>query len=196
VSTGRPREFDIEQALDRALEVFWRNGYEGASIASLTAAMGISPPSLYAAFGNKEGLFRRALDRYVARRRTEYWNDALAQPTARRMLEHLLYESADFLTEKCNPPGCLLVRGALACSETAVPIAKELASRRSEGEALIRARLKAAREAGELPPGLEPDAFARYIMTVLEGMSVRAAAGASRKELHKVAKLALRLWPE
>ncbi len=194
MAIGRPREFDIERALDQALEVFWRNGYEGASIASLTEAMGINPPSLYAAFGNKEGLFRRALDRYV-QQRTGFWNEALAAPTARGMIAHLLHESANFLTEKCNPPGCLLVRGALSCSEAADLIVGELAARRTDGEVMIRDRLKSAKQAGELPPGLEPSEFARYVMTVLEGMSVRAAAGASREELHKVAELALRAWP-
>jgi AcrR family transcriptional regulator len=195
VTMGRPREFDIERALDRALEVFWRNGYEGASIASLTEAMGINPPSLYAAFGNKEGLFRRALDRYV-QQRTGFWNEATAAPTARGMIAHLLHESANFLTEECNPPGCLLVRGALSCSEAADPIVGELAARRAEGEFAIRARLDSAKQTGELPPDLEPAEFARYVMTVLEGMSVRGAAGASREELHKVAELALRTWPE
>src|SRR5262245_43495035 len=116
VAIGRPREFDLDKALDRALEVFWRKGYEGSSIADLTAAMGINPPSLYAAFGNKEDLFRKALDRYVAER-THFWSEALAQPTARASVGHLLRESANFLTETCNPPGCLMVRGALACSE-------------------------------------------------------------------------------
>ena len=86
---GRPREFDLDQALDQALEVFWRNGYEGASIADLTAAMGINPPSLYAAFGNKAGLFRKALDRYVEQR-TKFWHDAFEAPTARGVVEHLL----------------------------------------------------------------------------------------------------------
>jgi len=194
VAMGRPREFDIERALDKALEVFWRNGYEGTSIASLTAAMGINPPSLYAAFGNKEALFRRAIDRYLEQR-TGFWNEALAAPTARGMIAHLLHGSAIFLTEKRNPPGCLLVRGALSCSEAAESVAREIAKRRREGEVAIRARLEDARKTGELPAGLEPAEFARYIMTVLEGMSLGAAAGATRKELHTVADLALRTWP-
>jgi hypothetical protein len=111
------------------------------------------------------------------------------------MIEHLLRGSADFLTEKCTPPGCLLVRGALSCSEAAESISQELTRRRAEGEVLIRVRLEGARMTGELPAGLEPAEFARYLITVLEGMSVRAAAGASREELHQVADLALRLWP-
>jgi AcrR family transcriptional regulator len=194
VALGRPREFNVDKALDRALEVFWRNGYEGASIADLTEAMGINPPSLYAAFGNKEGLFRKALDRY-AQQRVKFWNEALAVPSARGMVEHLLRESANFLTEGRNPPGCLMVRSAMSCSEAAKAIRRELASRRAAGEAALRARLRQARIDGETPTGLQPDDFARYIMTVLEGMSVRAAAGATRKELHKVADMALRAWP-
>src|SRR5712671_1145407 len=122
---GRPRAFDMDKALGQALHVFWERGYEGTSIADLTAAMGINPPSLYAAFGNKEGLFRKALDRY-AEQHMKFWNKALEAPTARGVVEHLLRESANFLTEARNPPGCLFVRGALSCSEAADAIQKEL----------------------------------------------------------------------
>lgn len=191
---GRPREFDAEFALDRALDVFWRNGYEGASIADLTAAMGINPPSLYAAFGNKAELFRKALDRYVEQR-TQFWHEAFEAPTARGAVELLLRKSADFLTEKCNPPGCMLVRSAVSCSEAEDAIKRELTARRAMGEAKLRERFKRAKNDGEMPPELDPKDFARYIMTVLEGMSLRAAGGATRKELHKVADLALRTWP-
>jgi AcrR family transcriptional regulator len=191
---GRPREFNATRALDKALQVFWRNGYEGASIAELTAAMGINPPSLYAAFGNKEGLFRKALDLY-AEQRTKFWNQAFEAATARGVVEHLLRESANFLTEARNPPGCLFVRGALSCSEAAKAIQRELAARRAAGEVKLRERLEIATKDGEMPPELDPADYARYIMTVMEGMSVRAASGAARKELHKVADMALRAWP-
>jgi AcrR family transcriptional regulator len=191
---GRPREFDIDRALDRALDVFWRNGYEGASIADLTSAMGINPPSLYAAFGNKAGLFRKALDRY-AEQRTQFWREALEAPTARGMVELLLRKSAGFLTEKCNPPGCMLVRSSLSCSEAEAAIHEELTARRAVGELKLRERLKQAKNDGEMPPELDPADFSRYIMTVLEGMSLRAAGGATRRELHKVADMALRAWP-
>jgi AcrR family transcriptional regulator len=194
MAMGRPREFNLDQALDQALNVFWRNGYEGASIADLTAAMGISPPSLYAAFGNKEGLFRKALDRYV-QQRTGFWNEALEMPTARRMVEHLLRASADFLTEDCNPHGCMLVRSAMLCSEAEDAMQRELAARRAAGEHMLRERLVAAKESGEASAELDPEDFARYIMTVLEGMSVRAAGGATREELHKVADMVMRGWP-
>lgn len=191
---GRPREFDVDQALDKALNVFWRNGYEGTSIADLTDAMGINPPSLYAAFGNKEKLFRKALDRYV-QQRTNFWNEARDEPTARGMVEHLLRESADFLTEECNPPGCMLVRNAMQCSAAEESMERELASRRSVGEVMLRERFEAAKQSGELPADFETEDFVSYMMTVLEGMSVRAAAGASRKDLYKVGDMAMRAWP-
>jgi AcrR family transcriptional regulator len=191
---GRPREFDVDHALDQALDVFWRNGYEGASVADLTAAMGINPPSLYAAFGNKAGLFRKALDRYVEQR-TKYWQGAFEEPTARGVVEHLLRESANFLTDACNPHGCLVVRSAMSCGDTEDAIKRELAARRAEGEGRLRVRFERARSEGEMPPELDPADYARYIMTVLEGMSVRAASGVTREELHKVADMALRGWP-
>jgi AcrR family transcriptional regulator len=194
MALGRPREFDLDKALDQALEVFWRNGYEGSSIADLTDAMGINPPSLYAAFGNKEGLFRKVVDRYVERY-AGFWDVARAAPTARQMVEHLLHASADFLTEEGNPRGCLFVRGAMACSEAADKVRDELVTRRATGEVMMRERLERAISEGEIPPELDPADYARYIMTVLEGMSVQAAGGASRADLHKVADLTLRTWP-
>lgn len=194
MTIGRPREFNADQALDKALNVFWRNGYEGTSIADLTEAMGINPPSLYAAFGNKEKLFRKALDRY-AQQVTSYWNEAVEKPTARGMAEHLLRKSADFLSEECNPPGCMMVRTAMQCSAAEESIERELASRRATGEVMLRERLATAKDKGELPADLDPQDYARYLMTVLEGMSVRSANGSSCEELHKIAEMALRTWP-
>ena len=194
VAIGRPREFDFDNALDRALLVFWRNGYEGASIADLTDAMGINPPSLYAAFGNKEGLFRKVVDRYIERY-AGFWEVARAAPTARATVEHLLRASVDFVTDEANPRGCLMVRGAMACSEAANKIRDEIVTRRATGEAMLRERFERAIAEGEISPGLDPADYARYIMTVLEGLSVQAAGGASREDLRKVADIALRSWP-
>jgi AcrR family transcriptional regulator len=194
VVMGRPREFDVDQALDRALDVFWRNGYEGTSISDLTAAMRINPPSLYAAFGNKAELYRKALDRYIEQR-TNFWNEAFEAPTARGVVEHLLREGANFLTEECNPGGCMLVRGAMSCSEAEAALKRELAARRKVGEVRLRERLERAKAEGEMPADLDPIDYARYIMVVLEGMSVSSAGGATRKDLHKVADMTLRAWP-
>src|SRR5260370_37340953 len=115
---GRPRGFDADRALDRALAIFWRNGYEGASLPALTKAMGINRPSLYAAFGNKEALFRKAVDRYE-RGAAGYAPRALKQPTARKVIAALLEGIVALLTRPRNPGGCLMVQGALACGENA-----------------------------------------------------------------------------
>lgn len=194
VATGRPREFDIDRALDRALEVFRRNGYDGASIADLTEAMGINPPSLYAAFGNKEALFRKALDRYIEQ--LDYWNEALAKPTAREMVEHLLYSTADFMTNDCRPRGCMFVRGVLSCGESTEAIRAELEARRNAAEVALRERFERAQASGEVKCDCDPGDAARYILTVLEGITLRATTGASREELHKVAEMAMRNWPD
>jgi AcrR family transcriptional regulator len=192
VALGRPREFDTELALDRALEVFRRTGYEGASIADLTGAMGINAPSLYAAFGNKEALFRKALERYTEKLR--FWNEALAEPTAHEVVKHLLYATADFMTDECGPRGCLFVRGALSCGESTEAIRAELEAKRVAAEAGLRERLERAKAAGELTD-CDPGDAALYVMTVLEGIALRAAGGAPRDELRKVADMALRGWP-
>jgi AcrR family transcriptional regulator len=195
VAIGRPRAFDMDKALDQALHVFWRKGYEGTSVSDLTEVMGINPPSLYAAFGNKETLFRKALDRYMAER-TTFWDEAFEAPTARAVVEQLLRGIADFLSDPRNPRGCLAVQGALACGEAAESVRQELAARRAAGQERIRKRLKRAKAEGELPAGADPAALARFLATVIEGMAVQAAGGASRKELRAVAETTLRAWPE
>jgi AcrR family transcriptional regulator len=191
---GRPREFDAETALDRALEVFWRKGYEGASLSELTEKMGISRPSLYAAFGNKEELFRKALDRYT-KGPAAYNRDVLNEPTARGVAERLLKKTAEYLTDPCHPPGCLGVQGALSCSEAAESIKKELCGRRAAMEAALKERFERAKQEGDLEPGASPADLALYLATVTQGMSVQAAGGATRDALLKVAAMSLRGWP-
>ncbi len=192
---GRPRAFDMDEALDRALQVFWQKGYEGASLSDLTAAMGINRPSLYAAFGDKEALFRQALDRY-REGHAGYLREALQESTARAVAERLLRGVVDLLTNPQTPPGCLMVQGALACGEAADPVRQELISRRAAGEAAIRQRFKRAKTEGDLPPDSNPADLARYIATVIHGLAVQSAGGASRAELLRVVKLVLRAWPE
>jgi AcrR family transcriptional regulator len=194
VTIGRPRAFDMDKVLDRALEVFWRKGYEGATIAELTEAMGINPPSLYAAFGSKQGLFCKALGRYKAER-DAFWNEALNAPTARAVASALLRGSAEFLSNPRHPRGCLSVQGALACGEEAEAARQELEDFRKSSQAAIRQRFKQALKQGDLRPGSDPAALARYLATVIEGMAVEAASGASRKELERVADTALRAFP-
>jgi AcrR family transcriptional regulator len=194
VALGRPRAFDADEALDKALIVFWKNGYEGTSIADLTEAMGINPPSLYAAFGNKEALFRRALDRYEAHR-DEILNEAFSAPTARAAMARLLEGTAERLSDKRAPQGCLLVQAALCGGEECDAVKADLAARRSGGEALVRGRLERALSEGDLAADASPAALARYISTVMQGMAVQASGGASREELRETARIALNAWP-
>lgn len=195
MAIGRPRSFDKDRALDNALEVFWRKGFEGASICDLTQAMGINPPSLYAAFGNKESLFRQALDRY-AETKAGFVREALAVPKARDGITALLRDTARYLTDKSNPAGCLLVQGIAGAGEHAQCIRDELNARRAAAQKAICERLKRAKAEGELPKDADPASLARYFSTVTQGMAIQAAGGASRKELERIAQMALSAWPE
>ena len=191
---GRPRAFDADKALDRALLAFWRKGYEGTSLTDLTRAMGINRPSLYAAFGDKEALFRKVLDRYEEQQAASV-EDAHRAPTPRGFVERLLTGAAEWHTDPRTPAGCLMVSGALACGDTASTIRKELSARRAASEACIRRHLEEARSAGDLPADVDPAGLARYVITVIRGMAVQAAGGATRKELKAVVQTAMRAWP-
>lgn len=191
---GRHREFDADAALDSAVELFWRRGYEGASMAELVAATGVAAPGLYAAFGNKQALFLAAVERYETQR-MGFMQEALRQPTARAVVEHLLHHNARLLAGGPGPAGCLGINGALAVSAGAEPVREELVRRRSVNEAVLRQRFDQARADGDLPAALEPEELARYIMTLVQGMAVQAKAGASLAQLERVSALALRIWP-
>jgi AcrR family transcriptional regulator len=191
---GRHRAFDVDEALEAALGVFWRKGYEGASYADLTAATGVERPALYAAFGNKEALFRRALDRYYARH-LDYVPAALAEPTAYDMARHLLLGAADLGTRYPEHLGCLGVSGALACSDESEPIRQMLVEARAAGETDVRARLERARAEGDLPADADCATLSAYLMAVMHGMAVQAKAGFARETLMAVAEQALTAWP-
>jgi AcrR family transcriptional regulator len=192
---GRPRSFDADVALGKAMDVFWRRGYEGASLAELTKAMGINPPSLYAAFGNKEGLFRAALDRY-SQKRGVFMAEVVGAPTAREVLERLFHGMADLATDPDAPPGCLVVQSGTACSTTVDPVTQEIVSRRRANEVALRERFDRARDEGELPAEVDPHALARFGAGLVQGMSILASNGATRQDLHDVAAVALRCLPK
>jgi AcrR family transcriptional regulator len=192
--SGRTRTFDAEEALDRAMEVFWTRGYEGATLPELTAAMGINRPSLYAAFGNKEQLFRKALDRYWAGP-SAFVADALKEPTARGVAESLFRGLVRLLGDQGNPRGCMVVHGALACGEEAEPVRRELAARREAAVTAIRERFEQAVQGGDLPEGTDCAALSRYVATVMHGLAVQAASGATEAELRQVSELAMQAWP-
>jgi AcrR family transcriptional regulator len=172
--TGRPRGFCTDTALDRAMNVFWRKGYEGASLSDLTEAMGINPPSLYSAFGNKEGLFRAVLERYDSRRKG-FMEQVLTAPSAEAVARGFLEGVAEFAvdTSGLNPPGCLLVQSGQSCSDTMIP-----------------------EKEGDLPESANPETLARYLSAIANGICMQAAAGAGAKELLDIAQLALASWPK
>ncbi len=194
MAMGRPRSFNTDKALDEAVEVFWRHGYDGASLAMLTKAMGIKAPSLYAAFGSKEGLLKAALDRY-AERRCEHMRHVLAGATAREVAERFLTSIAESHTDPANPPGCLLVQGGLACGEGSESIPLELASRRALSEIELRERFVQAKQDGDLGADADPAALARFLSTVASGMGVLASSGADRDALQTVARVSLIALP-
>ncbi|WP_342238971.1 TetR/AcrR family transcriptional regulator [Inquilinus sp. OTU3971] len=194
-SRGRPRGFDRDAALDRALPVFWRQGYEGASVADLTAAMGITTPSLYGAFGSKERLYREALDRYRADpQRAAPW--AMAAPTAREAVRLILEGSARDFSDPAHPPGCMISTAVLTCAPENRPAAAMVTSMRGNTVARLRTRFARALEEGELPPGTDPDELARFYGAIIQGLSVQALDGAGRDDLMKIVRRAMAAWPE
>ncbi|MCO8269486.1 TetR/AcrR family transcriptional regulator [Actinoplanes sp. TRM 88003] len=191
---GRPRAFDADEALDKAMAVFWQQGYEGASLTDLTEAMGISRKSMYAAYGNKEDLFRKVLQRYTDGP-ASYVVDALNAPTAREAATAFLAGSVRANTTPGWPAGCLGVQGALAVGETGQVAHDVLAEWRALGQMHLRDRFRRAVREGDLPADADPDLIARYIMTLANGLAVQASGGATRKDLQRVAAAALQNWP-
>ena len=193
-SVGRPRSFDPEEALEQAMKVFWQKGYEGTSLSDLTEAMGINRPSLYAAYGNKEELFRKALDRY-GEGPISYFAKALQETTARAVIEKLLYSSADLLSDPHNPRGCLVLQGALCGSDGAKSVRQDAQSRRLKGQDLIRCRFERAKTEGDLPASVDAADLARYVSIVMNGLSVQATNGAKCDEMKRAIEIALKALP-
>ena len=191
---GRPREFDTDAALEKAMRLFWAKGYEGTSVGDLTETLGISRPSLYAAFGDKQSLFRAALERYAAGP-AGYVAVALGKPTAREVAAHLLRGAADLQASTQNPGGCLTVNGAIACGDQAEPVRQALNAHRTAGVALLRGRFEQAKAQHDLPKDSDSAALARFLAAVVYGMAVLASGGASRKQLEQVIRTAMRAWP-
>jgi AcrR family transcriptional regulator len=183
---GRPRGFDRDVALRRAMEVFWQHGFDGTSMTDLTATMGIASPSLYACFGSKEQLFRLAVELYAA---TEGLPPRLAlerTPDARAAIAAMLRANADRFTDPATPPGCMVVLASVAGSGKNPDLQAFLVERRREMHAAILNRLRRGISDGDLPPGTDASALATYYMTVLQGMALSARDGATRADLQAV----------
>ncbi|MGN6278949.1 MAG: TetR/AcrR family transcriptional regulator [Sphingomonas sp.] len=191
---GRPREFDVDDALAAALRVFWSKGYEGASLTDLTEAMGITRPSLYAAFGNKEALFRKALDLYE-QEKLAYMRGALDAPTAKGVAERLLRGSLANQCSDCEPKGCLGVISSVACGEEAEAIREEVIKRRQSSHKALVERFERAKAEGDLAADADIDGLTGYIFAVMQGMAVQAGAGAKREDLERVLETSLMMWP-
>jgi TetR/AcrR family transcriptional regulator, copper-responsive repressor len=192
---GRPRAFDRAQALQSALELFWKRGYEATSISDLKEALGIESPSLYSAFGSKEGLFRECVELYAAEYLAAIGAALFQSKTAKAGMERLLAQFAAHYAGGGHPKGCLVVSAATNCSASAALIEADLKRRRSAGVEMLQQRIKRGLEAGEFSGRVDAGELARFYSTVLLGMAMRARDGATQKELEATAKMALLAWP-
>lgn len=194
MARGRPREFDRDEALHRALDVFWQRGYQGTSITALTDAMGIGSPSLYAAFGSKADLFREAVDLYLSDDGAEPARLLEAGETARSSVEAFLRANADLFTREGEPSGCMLTRAVSTCPDDDEDVQACLARSVDQRRRDIEARLERGRAAGEALPRASIREVAEYVDTIVQGMAVRAIEGADRAALHRTVDLAMRTW--
>lgn len=192
---GRPLSFDRDAALEQAMHVFWERGYEAASITDLTAAMGITPPSLYTAFGDKEKLFLEAIERYALGPGSAGPRALAEEPTARGAIERWLHEAADELTRPCHPKGCMVVMATTNCSVAAERVQTALTKRRAAAIAGIKSRIQHGIDNGELPPDTDARVLSNFYSTVYQGMSMQAKDGATRASLMATVDAAMRAWP-
>lgn len=194
-SKGRPRTFDRERALHSALEVFWKRGYEPATVGELCAATGINPPSLYAAFGNKAALFMEAVEHYETTYWAVPWRELDAEPDLRTAMERFLLDAAAVLTSLDAPCGCMVVLATANVSAEAQDVHEALKALRGRSRANFLRRLDRAQESGDLPPGTDVAALASAFNTLLQGMSVQARDGAPREDLERIARASLAMLP-
>jgi AcrR family transcriptional regulator len=188
--TGRPISFDREAALEAAMLLFWERGYEGASMADLTRAMGLNPSSIYAAFGDKHALFSLAVKRYMDSR-AQYATKALKEPTLEKVVRALFESTVAFLTTPGHPPTCMTLAGAVGCGVEASPARDIMTEIRKRNEAAIKKRFRGARKKGELPENVNIDDYTRYLSAILAGLSIQAANGSTKAELKRTAQMAL-----
>jgi AcrR family transcriptional regulator len=188
--TGRPIGFDKDAALEAAMLLFWKRGFEGTSMADLTEAMGLSPSSIYAAFGDKHALFSLAVKRYM-KTRAQYATNALEQPTLEKVIHALFDSTVAFLTTPNHPPTCMTLAGAVGCSVDASPARDMMTEIRKRNESAMRERFLLAQKDGELSKDVNVDDYSRYLSTIIAGLSIQAANGSTKAELKRTAQMAL-----
>ena len=189
---GRPRQFDVAAAIDEALLVFWKHGYEGASLTQLTTAMGINRPALYSAFGSKHELFLRAVERYY-QGDAAHTAQALELPSVAQVVTEYLHRNVDQVTGPDHPPGCFVVQTGLSCGPENEAVRVALAENRRSSERALRERFDRARDEADLNPAIDPADLAGYVSAISEGLSVQASDGASAGQLHRHVDLAVQL---
>jgi len=192
---GRPSTFDRQAALALATDLFWRHGFEGTSVAMLTEAMGVTPPTLYAAFGSKEALYRKALEHYLKVARVGHGRVLREAPSARDAVEAYLRYAADHYADPSSPPGCMVANAALQCGQEGATVRDAVADLRTLLFRTFVARVEQGRLRGELPADIDARALARFYGAVLQGMSVQAADGATPAMLGEIVDAAMRAWP-
>jgi AcrR family transcriptional regulator len=188
--TGRPIGFDKEAALEGAMLLFWKHGYEGTSMADLTRVTGLNPSSIYAAFGDKRALFSLAVKRYL-KTRAQYAAKALAQPTLEKVIRALFDSTVAFLTAPNHPPTCMTLGGAVGCSVEASPARDIMTEIRRQNESAMRERFLLAQKSGELSKDVKVDDYTRYLSTIIAGLSIQAANGSTKAQLKRTAQMAL-----
>src|ERR1700755_3137438 len=178
---ARPRVFDVDEAVQTATVMFWKNGYEQTSVADLTEEIGMRPPSFYFAFESKDGLVRKVVEHY-AKTYLGFMDAAFRQPTARGVAETMLYGCADVFSNPSNPRGCLILNCSLPSSESTVQVRQELAAQRKVCRARLRKRFQEAKASGDLPQDSDPEELTRYVLTVRWGIAMEAQSGASKRD--------------
>ncbi|MGQ0442673.1 MAG: TetR/AcrR family transcriptional regulator [Methylophilaceae bacterium] len=191
---GRPPAFNHEEALEKAMQTFWTYGYEGTSMAALIEAMDMNKPIIYAAFGNKEALFNKVLDKYVAGP-SAFVKEAMSEPTSFQVVKVFFTKAIELLAEHHNPRGCMIVQGALSCGPEAEMIQKKLTSYRASIEDSFKKRFEFAKANADLPEDTDTSALAKYVATMHQGISVQASSGASKDELMGIVVIVMQNWP-
>lgn len=196
-SRGRPKVFDREAALDKAMTLFWQHGYEATSLADLVEATGAKAPTLYAEFTNKEGLFRAVLDRYITRFASKHEAQLFCEEkSVECALEDYFTEIVACFTSTDTPAGCFMINTSATLAASSHNIARTVKSRHAMQEQTLIQFLRQRQERGEIPAHCNPQALAEYINCILQGMSISAREGATFEQLMQITRTTLRIWPE
>jgi AcrR family transcriptional regulator len=195
MQTGRPRSFDRDQALRKAMHMFWTRGFEATSIADLCAEMGISPPSLYGAFGSKEQLYEECISCYMQTVASKVWDGFNRAFTAYEAIHAFLSDSATQLPALDKPAGCMVTLSS-AGEGGNERLGDLVEDARRQGQAALERRIQSAIAGGEISDRADPRTIARFYLCVQQGMSILARDGADRDQLQTVADVAMAGWPK